>query len=156
MAKPVELEMSIGIRASSEVVWSYLVAWERLDRWMTEAKGFKVTSPHREGVGVTAQATISIAGISTTDHVRVSRWEPPWLLEIEHLGWVSGSGLMQCVPEWSGTRLLWKESLNPPLWLFGAVGLRAFKPLMRRIFEHDLSLLKKLVESESNADGGVH
>lgn len=156
MVGPVELEMSIGIRAPAETVWPYLVDWENLGRWMTEARGLTVTSAYREGVGVTAQATISIAGITTNDPVRVTRWEPPSVLEIEHLGWVSGSGLMQCVPEWSGTRLLWKESLNPPLWVLGAVGLRVFKPIMRRVFERDLDLLKKLVESESNANGGVH
>jgi uncharacterized membrane protein len=156
MVGPVELEMSVVIRAPAEVVWTYLVDWENLDRWMTEARGFKVTSPHRKGVGVTAQATISIAGITTTDPVRVSRWEPPFVLEIEHLGWVSGFGLMRCVPEWSGTRVLWKETLNPPLGILGAAGLRVFKPIMRRVFEKDLALLKRLVESESNADGGVH
>lgn len=156
MVGPVELEMSIGIRASSEKVWSYLVDWDNLDRWMTEASDFKVTSPHREGVGVTARATITMAGITTDDPVRVTRWEPPSVLEIEHLGWVSGLGLMECVPEWSGTRLLWKEKLNPPLGVLGAVGIRAFKPIMRSVFEKDLALLKKLVESESNATGGVH
>ena len=148
--------MSIGIRAPAETVWGYLVDWERLDRWMTEARDFQVTSEHREGVGVTAQATISIAGVTTTDPVRISRWEPPHLLEIQHLGWVGGSGVMECVPEWSGTRLLWKEILWPPLGPLGAVGLRAFKPLMRRVFENDLQLLKQLVESESNGDNGVH
>jgi hypothetical protein len=40
--------------------------------------------------------------------------------------------------------------------VLGALGLRVFKPIMRRVFEHDLDLLKKLVESESNANGGVH
>lgn len=148
MVGPVELEMSVGIQAPLEVVWPYLVDWEHLDRWMTEARDFKVTSPHREGVGVTAEATISIMGISTTDPVEVTRWEPPRVLEIEHQGWVSGKGLMQCVPEWSGTRLLWTETLIPPLWILGAVGIRVFKPMMRKIFEHDLSLLKALVEAE--------
>lgn len=156
MFGPVELEMSIGIQAPSEVVWPYLVDWERLDRWMSEAKGFTVTSEHREGLGVTAQATISIAGLTTADPVRVTRWEPPSVLEIEHLGWVKGFGLMQCVPEWSGTRVLWHETLNPPLGVLGAVGIRVFKPIMRRVFQKDLALLSKLVESESNADGGVH
>jgi carbon monoxide dehydrogenase subunit G len=150
--RPVELVISIGIRAPSETVWRYLVDWEKLDRWMTEARDFKVTSEHREGVGVTAQATISIAGVTTRDSIRVTRWQPPTLLEIQHLGWVSGFGVMECVPEWSGTRLMWKETLWPPLGLAGALGLRAFKPLMRRIFEHDLTLLKQLVETESSQD----
>ncbi|MGQ0679113.1 MAG: SRPBCC family protein [Actinomycetota bacterium] len=149
-AGPVEMEMSILIRAPAEAVWPYLVDWENLDRWMTEARDFKVTSPNREGIGVTAQATINIMGITTTDPVEVTRWEPPSTLEIEHQGWVSGKGLMRCIPEWSGTRLLWIETLSPPLWLLGAAGIRLFRPVMRRIFQHDLSLLKALVESNSN------
>jgi hypothetical protein len=144
--------MSIGIRAPAETVWRHLVDWEHLDRWMTEARAFRVTSEHREGVGVTAEATISIAGVTTTDSIRVSRWEPPTLLEIQHLGWVRGYGVMECIPEWSGTRVMWKERLWPPLGLAGAIGLRAFKPLMRRIFDHDLGLLKQLVETESDPD----
>lgn len=154
MVKPVEIEMSIVIRAPKQVVWPYLVDWDNLDKWMTEARDFKVISEHREGVGVRAEATISIMGITTTDAVEVTRWEPPTVLEIEHQGWVAGLGLMQCVPEWSGTRLRWTETLHPPMWVFGAVGIRMLKPVMRRIFQQDLILLKQLVESaHSNADG---
>lgn len=147
MPGPVQMEMSIGIRAPMEAVWPYLVDWEHLDQWMTEARDFQVTSAHREGVGVTARATISILGITTTDPVQVTRWEPPRVLEIEHQGWVQGNGLMQCVPEWSGTRLLWRETLRPPLGMAGSAGIRAVKPVMRRIFQHDLRLLKALVEA---------
>jgi uncharacterized protein YndB with AHSA1/START domain len=77
---PVEIDMSVRIDAPPEVVWGYLVDWENLDQWMIEGKGFKVTSPHREGVGVTAEATIRIAGISTTDPVgsRVGSRLRPW------------------------------------------------------------------------------
>jgi uncharacterized membrane protein len=155
MVGTVELKMSIGIQAAAGAIWPYLVDWENLNRWMTEARDFKLTSEHREGVGVTAEATISIAGLSTTDPVKVIRWEPPRVLEIEHLGWVGGKGLMECVPEWTGTRLVWTETLNPPLWVLGRIGMSAFKPIMQRIFEHDLSLLKALVEAESKADGAA-
>lgn len=143
---PVEIDMSIRINAAPEVVWSYLVDWENLELWMLEGKGFKVTSPHREGVGVTAEATIRIAGVTTTDPVEVTRWEPPHALEIAHKGWVAGEGLMECRPAPWGTFLVWKETLHPPLGLPGAVGIRFFKPIMRKTFERDLRLLKQLVE----------
>ena len=143
---PVEMDMSIKIEALPEVVWQYLVDWEHLDRWMLEGKGFKVTSDHREGVGVTAEATIRIAGVTTTDPVEVTRWEPPEALEITHKGWVAGKGLMLCKPAPWGTFLYWRETLHPPLWIPGAVGLRLFKPILRRTFERDLRILKGIVE----------
>ncbi|CAN5900917.1 hypothetical protein BH23ACT12_BH23ACT12_03800 [soil metagenome] len=149
---PVEIDMSIKIDAPPEVVWDYLVDWENLDQWMIEGKGFRVTSEHREGLGVTAEATIRIAGITTTDPVEVTRWEPPEILEISHQGWVSGKGLMQCRPAPWGTFVFWNETLHPPMGPPGAIGLRLFKPIMRKTFERDLRLLKRLVE-KARAEG---
>lgn len=72
-----EVEISKDIDAPAEVVWHYLVDWERLGNWMKEASGFRVTSPHGEGVGVEADAIIRIGWLSTIDPIRVARWEPP-------------------------------------------------------------------------------
>lgn len=145
---PVDIETSIKIDAPPSEVWEYLVDWEHLDRWMREAKRFRLTSQMTQGVGVTAEATISIAGITTTDLVQVTRWNPPDELEIQHLGWVGGHGLMRCIPAPWGTFLYWKESLEPPIGILGAAGLRLFKPLMFKIFQGDLLVLKDLVESK--------
>ena len=148
---PVVVAASTTIKAAREAVWPYLVDWENLGRWMLEAKNFKVTSPHREGVGVTAEAIIRIAGIRTKDPVRVSRWQPPEVLEIEHLGWVGGSGLIRCIESNAGTVVEWTEMLNPPWGVIGALGMRLIKPVMRRVFQRDLEILKQIVESESVA-----
>jgi carbon monoxide dehydrogenase subunit G len=142
---------SATIKAPRQTVWPYLVDWERLGRWMAEARDFKVTSDQREGVGVTAEASVSIAGIRTRDPVRISRWEPPEALEIQHLGWVSGSGLIRCIQSNSETLVEWTEILRPPWGFIGALGLRVIKPVMRRVFQRDLRLLKEIVESESAA-----
>lgn len=147
MGAPIEIDMSARIDAPPEVVWPYLVDWEHLDRWMLEGKGFKVTSPSREGVGVTAEATISVGGITTSDPIEVTRWEPPHVLEISHRGWVAGKGLMECRDAPWGTFLYWRETLYPPMWVFGSIGLRLFTPLLRKTFERDLRLLKQLVEN---------
>lgn len=115
---------------------------------MVEASDFRVLTAHREGVGVQAEATISIGGIKTRDRIEVSRWEPPRLLEIVHLGWVEGTGLMVLFESGAGTRLDWTERLATPWGPVGALGIRLFRPLMRRIFQRDLYLLKELVERE--------
>jgi uncharacterized protein YndB with AHSA1/START domain len=135
------------IRRPAETVWPYLVDWERLDRWMREIRDVRVTTPFREGVGVEAQATVRIAGFTTQDRIRVTRWEPPRILEITHLGWVKGTGYMELSPAGSGCALLWREQLIPPWGPLGRVGMRLLRPVMRRVFASDLEELRRLVET---------
>lgn len=142
----VDIVTSVDIRRPPQEVWPYLVDWERLDRWMLEAHDFRVTSPSREGTGVEAEATVRIAGITTRDRIRVTRWEPPWLLELAHLGWVQGRGYMELSPVEHGTSMFWREELHPPWGLIGRLGMRLFRPVMRRTFQRDLEALRRLVE----------
>lgn len=144
--KSIEIYTSIDIEAPPEQVWGWLVDLENLDSWMLEGSDFVVIGDRREGVGVEAEATIRIGGLKTRDRIRVNRWEPPESFGIEHLGWVKGQGLLRCYQIPRGTHLMWIETLVPPLGVLGAVGIRVFKPVMRRIFQRDLEELKRLVE----------
>src|SRR4051794_18006688 len=87
---PIDIALQADIRAPVELVWALLVGWEHMGRWMQEASGFRVITEHREGLGVEVEAKIRIGGITTTDVVRVTRWEPPHVLAADHLGWVKG------------------------------------------------------------------
>jgi uncharacterized membrane protein len=148
MAGPIKIEVSILIEAPPEVVWPYLVDWERLDRWMKEASNIRVVSAHREGIGVVAEADIRIGFIRTVDRIQVSRWNPPHELGLEHLGWVKGAGLMEAMSRDNRTLLRWTETFSPPWGSLGALGMRLWKPVMRRIFAQDLRLLQMMVEAE--------
>lgn len=147
---PLHLVTRVEIPRPPETVWPYLVDWERLHLWMHEASDFRVVGDRREGVGVEAEATVRIAGIATRDRIRVTRWEPPTVLEIAHLGWVTGTGYMELAPTDRGSGLFWRESLQPPWGLVGRIGMRAFAPMMRRIFQRDLELLRELVQRETD------
>jgi uncharacterized protein YndB with AHSA1/START domain len=149
LRSPVILTMSIRIQRNPDIVWPYLVDWEGLNRWMLEARSFRVTGTRREGVGVEAEATIRIAGITTRDSIRVTRWEPARVLEMDHLGWVKGTGYMELTPQDLGSTLFWRESLIPPWGWLGATGMRVVAPLMRRAFRRDLRVLRDLVEAET-------
>ena len=122
-----------------EMVWALITDWEHQDDWMLEASHFELIGEQREGVGVESRATVRIAGIRTRDMVRVSMWEPPRILVIDHLGWVKGTGEIQLQPVSEGTRMRWRETLSPPSKLgpIGRLGLRMMSPLMRRIFRRD-------------------
>jgi uncharacterized protein YndB with AHSA1/START domain len=149
---PVTLEMTGTLPAPPPVVWDLLTDWEHLGEWMLEASDFCVTSLQREGVGVEAEATISIAGFRSRDKVRVSRWEVERCVAIEHLGWVRGLGEMFLTPTDDGsTFLLWREKLWPPLGGVGAVGLALMKPVMHGIFRRDVRVLIALARARSAA-----
>lgn len=143
---PIEILLQIGIRAPVETVWGMLVDWEHLGAWMLEASNVRVTSQQRDGVGTEVEARVRIGGIATTDSVRVTRWEPPHALGIDHLGWVKGHALIECTPTETGTRVEWAERLEPPLGVVGALGIRAFKPLMAKTFARDMGALKRRCE----------
>jgi uncharacterized protein YndB with AHSA1/START domain len=149
---PVTLEMTGTLPAPPVVAWELLTDWEHLGEWMLEASDFAVISEQREGVGVEAEATISIGGFRSRDKVRVSRWEKERCVAIEHLGWVRGLGEMFLTPtEDGGTFLLWREKLWPPLGGIGAVGLALMKPVMHGIFRRDVRVLIALARARSAA-----
>ena len=144
----VVLELAETMPGPPEVVWALITDWEHQDDWMLEATDFTVTSDVREGVGVVAEATIRIAGITTRDKVRVTGWDPPRKLEMEHRGWISGHGQMSLTPlQGNRTHLFWREELYPPVGILGAIGMTALKPMMGRIFGRDLKVLAGLVRA---------
>lgn len=145
---PVAIELAETMPGPPEVVWRLITDWENQGDWQLEARDFVVTSDEREGVGVTAEATVSIGGITTRDVAEVVAWQPGKLLGIEHKGWVSGEGELHLTALGSDrTHVFWVERLHPPLGIAGAVGLTVFKPLMTRIFKRDLRVLQGLVRA---------
>lgn len=146
---PVVLDMAATMPGPPDVVWDLITDWEHQDDWMLEASDFVVVSEQRDGVGVEAEASITIGGITTRDRVRVSRWEVEKVLGIQHLGWISGEGEIFLTPVADATHLFWRETLYPPLGVLGAVGLTLFKPLMSRIFRRDLRVLQGLVRART-------
>lgn len=131
------------------LVWELVTDWEHQDLWQLEASDFVVVTPHREGVGVEAEATIRVGGIRTRDRVRVVAWEPERHLAIEHLGWVGGRGDLWLSPQDGTTVLHWREELRPPWGMIGAIGLKLYRPLLLRAFRRDLDALERLVRSRA-------
>jgi hypothetical protein len=149
---PVVIEVAQTLPCPPSVAWELITDWEHQGDWMLEATDFVVLGDQREGVGVLAEATVTIGGISTRDKVRVFAWEPNKRLGIEHMGWVSGSGEMFLTALGGDrTHLFWREELFPPMGALGALGISAFKPIMTRIFERDLRILESLGRARMKA-----
>ena len=151
--RPVAVVVAATMPGPPDLVWRLITDWERQGDWMLEARDFVVTSAHRTGVGVEAEATVRIGGITTKDRVRITGWDPPRRLSLEHLGWVGGTGDLILIPAGAGgTTVVWREAFHAPqlgwlarLGVVGRLGLFAFRPLMRRIFRRDLRVLADLV-----------
>ena len=148
--RPLAVELSTVLPGPIDLVWTLITDWERQGEWMLEASDFVVTTAHREGIGVEAEATIKIGGIRTRDRIRVDVWEPARRLGIVHRGWVDGRGDIELAPDGpASTRFAWREELHPPWGLLGAVGLRLYRPMLTRTFRRDLGLLAGLVRTRS-------
>jgi len=147
--KPVVVTLDADLPGPVALVWRLITDWEAQGEWMREASDFAVVTEAREGVGVEAEATVRLAGISTRDRVRVDVWEPERALGIVHLGWVSGRGDLHLEPVETGTRLHWREELHAPLGMAGVLGLRLFRPLLVRTFRRDLRELAEIVRREA-------
>lgn len=148
--KPVVVETAGKLSAPNELVWELLTDWEQQTEWQREMSNIVVTSEQREGVGVEARATIRIGGISTTDLVHVDVWDPPTHLGLVHEGWVRGRGDIRLGPHPDGTTHMdWREELWPPWGILGAIGLRAFAPLLQRTFRRDFEILSRLVRERA-------
>ena len=144
--KPIVIRTTIQLDAPPDTVWQVITDWERQGDWMLEASDIVVVSSHREGIGVEAEATVRIGGLSTRDRIRVDVWDPSRHLGIVHLGWVGGRGDLRLSGIGVGaTQLDWREELHPPWGVLGAIGLRVFRPLMVRTFARDARMLSTVV-----------
>lgn len=144
------LEVSVTAAAPRRVVWDVLTAWERQPEWMVDARSVEVLTPARTGVGVTIRCPTALFGVTVDDVMRVTAWDEPARLEVEHLGRIiTGSGGFELVEVAAGTtRIDWWEQVTPP---FGAVGEAGASllvlPALRRIFARSLAGLARLAEA---------
>jgi hypothetical protein len=118
---------------------------------MHEMKSVRLLSPPPVGVGTRAEATVRILGISVTDPVTVTDWEPPRRFAVRHEGFFTGGGViaLEAGADGATTIVRWSETLIAPVLphLVAAVQY----PVFAAVFQTDLHTLRRLVESEAGA-----
>ncbi|MDQ3343646.1 MAG: SRPBCC family protein [Actinomycetota bacterium] len=143
------VEVCVHIEAPPERVWDVLVDWENQPRWMVDARGVRVVSRHREGVGVVLHCpTNIIAGIVVTDVLVITEWQPQRRIGVRHDGWlIRGSGAFELAATAGGTRFTWREQIDAPLGPLGEVAARTLAvPHVRRVFRRSLAGLRRTCE----------
>jgi uncharacterized protein YndB with AHSA1/START domain len=143
----VRIDERAVLPASPQRVWSILTDWEAQASWMPDVAWMRILGQERE-LGARLAVRTKVLGIPVvTDELRVTAWEPPGRLAIEHRGLVRGVGEWRLEPVEGGTRFTWQETL----WMFppilGALALWAYWPVQRAMLRRSIRNLARLVES---------
>ena len=150
-AAPDAISSMIVIDAPIERVWEELADIEGQARWMQEMKAIRILTPGPVGVGMVAEADVRIFGITVTDPVTITEFEPPHRYAISHEGTFKGRGVITLESGADGTTTIvnWEELLIPPV--LAHLGALAMAPALGAIFQADLVHFKELVEAGSPA-----
>lgn len=146
-----EIHLTITIAASRATVWAYASDIARQSEWMHEMKRVEMLTPPPVQPGSRGRATVRIFGISTTDDVVITQFDPPSTFAIRHEGKFVGEGLLRFTEiDAANTRIDWMEYLRPPL--FANIGGFVQRPILGSIFRSDLRHLKRILEQGLNAN----
>ena len=151
-AEPEPIRSLVVIDAPIGTVWSVLADVADQPRWMTEMKAIRMLDDGPIGVGTRCEADVRMFGITVTDPVTITEFEPPNRYAISHDGTFTGHGLITLEAGADGTTTIvrWEELLIPPL--FAHLGALAMTPALTAIFQADLGRFKELVETGSVSD----
>ena len=121
------LRITLAIPASCHDVWAKIADWPSQGNWMVQTKVW-LTSEKSEGVGTSIAAFTSpfykkypkFKSIGLLDIMTVTRWEPPYRCDVEHVGKVlRGSGTFLLTPlNAKSTQFDWSETIIAPRALF--------------------------------------
>jgi uncharacterized protein YndB with AHSA1/START domain len=146
-ADPDAIESMIVIDAPIERVWKDVADVIGQPRWMLEMKAVRLLTPGPVGVGTKGEADVRVLGISVTDPVTITEFEPPHRFGISHEGSFGGRGRITLEAGADGTTTIvrWTEVLIPPV--FPHLGALVISPALGAIFQADLVRLKEIVET---------
>lgn len=143
----ITIRVCTTIAAPPERVWA---AVEHIDghiEWMQDAESITFRSAQHAGVGAEFDCLTRVGPLRTTDHFVITVWEPSVAMGIAHRGAVTGDGEFRLYPWGEGaTQFCWEERLRFPWWLGSVAGEQVGKPVLRRLWQGNLSRLKHHIE----------
>jgi uncharacterized membrane protein len=153
---PGPISSLIVIDAPIEQTWAVIADVGRQPEWMNEMKAVRFVTDGPIGVGTVCEADVRILGITVTDPVRITTFDPPNTYAISHDGSFRGTGkiTLEAGADGSTTIVRWDEVLIPPI--FSHLGALAMAPMLGAIFQADLVRLKEMVEREAEAPAAAN
>ncbi|WP_156753853.1 SRPBCC family protein [Actinokineospora pegani] len=144
----IEVTERVGVEAPVDVVWEALTDWARQGEWML-GTSVSVVEGDGRGVGSRLSAFTGLFGVvGFTDPMRITTWEQPHRVEVEHTGKVvRGTGLFQIQPKSAGASVfVWHERLDLPLGAVGRLGWTVVGPGFRVGVRHSLRRFARFAE----------
>jgi carbon monoxide dehydrogenase subunit G len=133
--------------AAPHRVWELIADWERQASWMPDVAWIRVVGTER-GLGAELEVRTKVFGIPlATDRTRVTVWEPPRRLAIDHVGVVIGVGEWRLEETQAGTLFTWRESFRMPPPVLGDVALSLYSPVQRIMLRRSIRNLRRLVQA---------
>ena len=83
-----------------------------------------------------------------TDRMRVTAWEPPRRMAIEHLGVVHGPAEWRLESLGPRTRFTWTEDVHMRPGAIGDLALAIYWPFQRMLFRRSMRNVKRLAEAD--------
>lgn len=121
--------------------------WTEQGRWIL---GTRVELRQSDGrqVGSHLAEWTGVGPIGFWDTMEITRWEPPYRVDVLHTGnVVRGIASMEVVALPGGrSRFIWSEELELPLGLVGRLGWPVARPVFRAGVRRSLERFARLVE----------
>lgn len=126
------------VAAPPEQVFALVTDWPRHREWMV------LTSARQ--VGDRVEAFTGVGPLGFLDVMTISRWEPPHVVEMRHVGrLVRGDGVIRVQPYEGGSRVIWAERLHPPLGPVGRLLWPLARPVVNALARLSLHRLARLL-----------
>ena len=144
---PVEVRVDVVVQAPVEAVFAAFGQWSEQGRWMLGTR-VEVRSGDGAGVGSELAAWTGAGPAGFWDTMVITRWEPPYRVDVLHTGSVvRGTGTMEVVALPGGrSRFIWSELLDLPLGAVGRLGWPLARPTFRYGVKRSLTTFASFVE----------
>ncbi len=144
---PAHVALDVVIDAPVERVFTAFSQWSEQGRWMLGTR-VEVRVGDGASVGSELAAWTGTGPAGFWDTMVITRWDPPYRVDVTHTGAVvKGTGTMDVVALPGGrSRFVWSEDLDLPLGLVGRAGWPIARPAFLLGVRRSLEAFGRLVE----------
>jgi hypothetical protein len=146
----IEVVERVDVVAPAAVVWAAITDWHKQGDWMLSTR-VRVEEGDGRSPGSRLSARTALGPLGFTDHMEITRWEPPVSCEVVHCGRVvRGTGGFTIEARGvSRSTLVWWERLTPPMGAVGVLAWRVTGPAFRLGIRHSLRRFADFAESRT-------